>query len=120
MARKKINLSIADPTVNRSGYGDWTRNYRQSTNVEDRRRKVADMPDRTPRDFDYAEVSKMNDPSLSRTRTGGSTGAYKNDTQTPDDYATSDIGYKPNQTTPSSTRKVDAEEAIRRTHFERN
>lgn len=108
MAPRKLNLSIADPTTNQSKYRDFTRNYRQSTNVEDRRgehaasRARVAASGRTPVDAEYGTRTP-------RTRTNdGSTGEGGVDPFTGEGSSG------------STTRKVDAEEAVRRTHFERN
>lgn len=124
---KKLNLSISDTSVNRTKFGDFTRNYRQSANVVDQRdgrgdfRASSDMYGRTG--ADSTNLREFYDQGgRGRTRTSSTSTPSNNsvDTATPDDYASTDIGAKISATTPSQTRKVDAEEAVRRTHFERN
>ena len=105
MARKKMDFSIADPSRNQSKYRDFTRNYRQSENLEDRR----------GRQFQPTETPSAQWSGYKQSRTSS----------TPPDEYSDDInavlGGGFSTTTPtSSSRKVDAEEAIRRTHFERN
>jgi len=105
MARKKMDLSIADPTRNQSKYRDFTRNYRQSENLEDRR----------GRQFQPTETPSAQWSGAKQSRTSS----------TPPDQYGDDLGamvggMDSTSTSASATRKVDAEEAIRRTHFERN
>lgn len=126
---KKLNLTIADPSANDKTYKPFVSNYRQSANVIDRRdgrgeiRASTDMYGRSGvtentnvREFYEKGAKGKTRTSPNATPVSGSTV----DSTTPDDYATSDIGAKFSQTTPNSSRKVDAEEAVRKTHFERN
>lgn len=120
MARKPLLDATSRPAT---AYSEWTKNYRQSANVKDRRGKMWDKPTETPVDALYDSRQKMGDPRLSRGGPGGMTGRVKEDTSTLDDYASDMAGFgmKSGDTTPtSSTRKVSAEEAIRRTHTERD
>jgi hypothetical protein len=126
MADKKKLLSISDPSVNRTKYGDFTRNYRQSSNVIDQRdnrgdfRARSDMFGRTGADStNLREFYEQG--GRGRTRdTGTSTRPQTSEIATPDDYSGgAAYGGMVSETTPNSTRKVDAEEAIRKTHFER-
>jgi hypothetical protein len=98
LSKRKLDLS-SNPQPRKSVFSDFTRGYRQSSNVEDRRGKVADNPTATPKSREV--------------------GVY--DTATPDDNS-DDIrmfgGGKDTQT-PTSTRKVSPEEAVTTTHRKR-
>lgn len=114
MARKP-NLDATSRAA--TAYSDFTKNYRQSSNVLDQRDGKGYQRDHeargspTPKDAEYG--ARTSSGRIGRTSSAG-------DTQTPDDYATSDIGSKSSPTTPpNSTRKVDPEEAVQRTHRDR-
>lgn len=114
---KKPSLSISGGlSDNDSKFKDYMRGYRMSNNVEDRR-GASFRPTETPRDTDYNFMT-----SDRRTSVGAGTGYVREGTQTVDDYSDDMQAYggnKPSTTTPTSTRKVDAEEAIQRTHRDR-
>lgn len=125
---KKLNLSTQGDKV----YGDFARNYRQSSNVEDRRdgrgliRATTDMfgrPDAFGRTNtrDVLESKGGNKEPTSTARASNRSPGTTAET-TPDDNSDDFrmYGGGRNTTTPSSTRKVDAEEAVRKTHLERN
>lgn len=111
MAKKKLNLTISDPLANyeggRSGYREFTKNYRQSSNVEDRRGEMAAhrakvaSSGRTPVDAEYGTRTP-------RTKTtDGGTGGGGIDPFTGEGSSG------------STTRKVDPDEAVRRTSRDR-
>lgn len=127
MARKPLLDATSQPETS---FSSFTRGYRQSSNIEDRRNmNRALQPSRTPRDT-KATVSDVMFPG----QFSGSTGRGRADNgTTPDDYSIGPAEGGPvSKKTPgsgwpsvtseqqSSTRKVDAEEAVRKTHFERN
>lgn len=107
----------------KSKYSEWTRNYRQSDYIEDRRdsgyqtanaafdsgyKKAGPTPKDREDDTRTRKTSSASTPSTYDPYTGGDDGA---------------TGHDPHSTfsgTPSSTtRKVDVEEAIQRTHRDR-
>lgn len=107
MAKKPLLDATSRPPTK---YSDFTRNYRMSANFEDRRAE--------------SKVGMGSGSTIRQTggEGGGSTGRAKNNQSTPDDFGGSDLGtggFSNQGTTPHSTRKVDAAEAIERTHFER-
>lgn len=127
---KKLDLTIANPSKGKS-YGAWTAGYRQSTNVEDRRDSMGmARAAQGAMEEIYSQEAKMPrkqvDTSTPRGRATNNSDRTPSqrpieDTSdnTPDDYATSDVGGRVSQTTPSSAYKASAEEAIRKTHIER-
>lgn len=107
----KLNVS----TSGRKSYGDFTKNYRQSSNVEDRRvpdRKLE--PDAYSNQVYYNEdgsVGSTGGPGdLPRKRTTGE--RPRNPDSISDDEFNKGGGLY-------ATRKVDPEEAIRKTNTER-
>lgn len=87
---KKLNLKISGGVSdNESAFREWTKSYRQSSNVIDRR---------GPEFEDERNDIVIND--------------FKGKIQKRIDRV--------ERIPESTTRKVDAEEAVRKTHFERN
>lgn len=104
----KLNVS----TSGRKSYGDFTRNYRQSSNVEDRR-----VPDRKLEPDAYSNQVYYSEDGSVASRGGkpkqSTTGeqARNPDTISDDEFNKGGGLY--------AARKVDPEEAIRKTHVER-
>lgn len=98
MARKPLLDATSRPE---SPFSSFTKGYRQSRNIEDRR-AAQFRPSETPVTHGRQAVRPNQTP--------------------PDAYADMDMVFSVDSptTTPSATRKVDAEEAVRKTHFERN
>lgn len=104
MAKKPLLDATSRPE---STYSAFTKNYRASDSIIDRRGKQYRPTSTNPRGGSV----------------GGGTGPVREDTQAVDDYNSDMAGFggKSSETTPrNSSRKVDADEAIRRTHTERN
>lgn len=108
MAKRPVLDATSRP---KSAFSDWTKNYRQSTNIVDERAKQY-RPTDTPKDAEYGTVSNG--------KIQGRPASASNDT-TPDDNSDDirTMGGGRKTETPTSTRKVSPDEAIRKTHIER-
>lgn len=123
MAKKKLNLSTKEDKV----YGEFTKGYRLSDNFIDRRgqKSYADTLDQYGRNYDRF-MGETPTPASRKARQETMTPIARDTTRA--DSSPSDFDPFLNKggsdTTPSNsfsqTRKVDAEEAVRKTHFERN
>ena len=100
-----------------TSFSNFTKTYRTSDNVEDRRGERKDAALSEP----IGSTMKKMGPRGTNTPMGpggGGTGKAGGDfgsDQTPDDFATSDLGGKFSPTTDRQTRKVSPEEAIDKT-----
>lgn len=126
MAKKPTLDATSRPE---SKFSSFAKSYRQSENVEDRRGKQH-RPTETPRDFDYNQIRSESQrrPNIQQSSTGGGTGRVKGsesevtgaNSSLEEAAGSFTASFRDFDTeTPSKTRKVDAEEAIRRTHTTR-
>lgn len=106
MAKKPLLDATSRPP---SAFSAFTAGYRLSSNVEDRRGKKQYDPTDTPSDYTAGMTSTSGSASRPKTEEDEMYGTSSNKGDTTPSSRTSG----------STTRKVDAEEAIRRTHIER-
>jgi hypothetical protein len=109
MAKKPLLDATSRP---KTAYSDWTKGYRTSDNVEDRRGAQSEQ---AYVDYVGGMMKRMDKIQPPKTRDGSTGSGVGGAAEGYDDGAT---GYDHSAPT-STTRKVTAEEAIRRTNIER-